>query len=183
MGRKYAIRSQDEFYFVTFTVVNWIDVFIRQEYRDIFIDSVKYCQKHKGLLVGGWCMMTSHIHMALGTSGDHKLEDIIRDLKSYTSRHVRKDIENSRYESRKEWMLSMMYKAGNAKSNNNDFQFWQQHNHPIELSSIEITHQRLDYIHNNPVVSRFVERPRDWRFSSARDYEDEKGEIDITFLY
>lgn len=83
MGRKYAIRNQEEFYFVTFTVVNWVDVFIRQEYREIFIDSVRYCQKHKGLLVGAWCIMTSHVHMALGTTGDHNFVDIIRDLKSY----------------------------------------------------------------------------------------------------
>ncbi len=183
MGRKYAIRNQEEFYFVTFTVVNWVDVFIRQEYREIFIDSVRYCQKHKGLLVGAWCIMTSHVHMALGTTGDHNLEDIIRDLKSYTSRHIRKHIEYSRQESRKEWIMSLMLKAGREKSNNKDFQFWQQHNHPIELSSIEIIHQRLDYIHNNPVVAGFVDQSLDWLFSSARDYQDEKGQIEIEFLY
>lgn len=130
MGRKYAIRSQDEFYFVTFTVVNWIDVFIRAEYRNIFIESVQYCQREKGLLVGAWCIMTSHIHLALGTMGENKLEDIIRDLKSYTSRHIRKYMENNPHESRREWMLSLMKQAGESKLNNNDFQFWQQHNHP-----------------------------------------------------
>lgn len=76
-----------------------------------------------------------------------------------------------------------MLKAGREKSNNKDFQFWQQHNHPIELSSIEIIHQRLDYIHNNPVVAGFVDQSLDWLFSSARDYQDEKGQIEIEFLY
>jgi putative transposase len=90
MGRKYAIRSQDHFYFVTFTVIEWIDAFTRPEYRNIFIDSVKYCQKEKGLLVGAWCIMTNHIHMAIASRSTYKLEDIIRDLKSYTSRHIRK---------------------------------------------------------------------------------------------
>ncbi|NJM93854.1 MAG: hypothetical protein HC842_03585 [Cytophagales bacterium] len=61
MGRKYAIRSNDKFYFVTFTVVYWLDVFIREEYRSIFIDSVKYCQREKGRVVGAWCIMTSHV--------------------------------------------------------------------------------------------------------------------------
>ena len=105
MGRKYAIRSQEQFYFVTFTVVYWLDVFIRQEYRNILIDSIKYCQKEKGLLVGAWCIMTSHVHLILGTDETSKLEDIIRDLKSYTSRHIRKYMENNPQESRKEWML------------------------------------------------------------------------------
>ena len=118
MGRKYAIHSQEHFHFVTFTVVYWLDVFIREEYRNIFIESLKYCQKEKGLLVGAWCIMSSHIHLAIGTSGDQKLQDTIRDLKSYTSRHIRKYMENNPQESRKDWMLWMMKRARNKKSNN-----------------------------------------------------------------
>ena len=183
MARKYAIRNQEEFYFVTFTVVYWLDVFIREEYRNIFLDSLRYCQKEKGLLIGAYCIMSSHVHLAIGTTGTNKLEDIIRDLKSYTARHIRKYMQNNPQESRKEWMLWMMEKAGKKKSNNKDFQFWQQHNHPIELNTIEITKQRVDYIHNNPVEAAFVDKPSDWVCSSARDYEDRRGLIDINFLY
>ena len=182
MGRKYAIRDQEKFYFVTFTVIHWIDVFIREEYRNIFIESVKYCQKEKGLLVGAWCIMPSHIHMIIGTNGENKLEDIIRDLKSFTSRHIRKEIESSLIESRKEWMLRAMYKTGINKSNNKDFQFWQQHNHPIEMNSNELINSRLEYIHQNPVVAGFVNEPIEWKYSSARDYEDLKGLIALEFL-
>ena len=182
MGRKYSIKSQEYFYFVTFTVVYWLDIFIREEYKSIFIESVKYCQKEKGLKVGAWCIMTSHIHMAIASSDKNKLEDIIRDLKSYTSRHIRKYIENNPQESRREWLLWMMKRAGEKNSNNNDFQFWQQHNHPIELSTNEILQQRIDYIHNNPVEARFVENSEDWLYSSARDYQDQKGLIDICYL-
>ena len=125
MPRKYAIRDQEKFYFVTFTVVYWLDLFIRKEYRNIFLESVRYCQKEKGLEVGVYCMMTSHIHMIIGTKGANKLEAIIRDLKSYTSRHIRKYMQNNPYESRKEWLLWMMERAGRKKSNNKDFQLWQ----------------------------------------------------------
>ena len=183
MARKYAIRNQEEFYFVTFTVVYWLDVFTREEYRNILLESLRYCQAEKGLLVGAYCIMTNHVHLALGTTGANKLEDIIRDFKSYTSRHIRKYMENNPQESRKEWLLRMMQDAGKQKTNNKDFQFWQQHNHPIELNTNEITQQRVNYIHNNPVVAGFVENPADWVCSSARDYEDRKGLIEIDFLY
>jgi REP element-mobilizing transposase RayT len=182
MGRKYAIRSQEHFYFVTFTVIEWIDAFTREEYRNIFIESVNYCQKEKGLLVGAWCIMSNHIHLALASYGNHKLEDIIRDMKSYTSRHIRKYMEHNPQESRKKWMLEMMKKAGVKKSNNKDFQFWQQHNHPIELSNNEIIQQRIDYIHENPVKAGLVENPSDWLMSSARDYEGKPGPIKIYFM-
>ena len=102
MGRKYQIRDQEKIYFVTFTIVHWIDIFIRDYYREIFIESLKFCQKEKGLEVYAYCIMTSHVHLIIGTKGEHKLEDIIRDLKSYTSRHIRKAIAESMIESRRE---------------------------------------------------------------------------------
>ncbi|MEQ9402197.1 MAG: transposase [Cyclobacteriaceae bacterium] len=183
MGRKYAIRDQEKFYFVTFTVIHWMDVFIRDEYREILIDSLKFCQQKKGLIIGAWCLMTNHAHLIIGTTGEMKLEDIIRDLKSFTSRHIRKVLENNPAESRKEWMLNAMKKAGVKKSNNKDFQFWQQHNHPVEMNSNEIVDSRISYIHQNPVKAGFVDEARDWKYSSARDYEGEKGLIDLYFLY
>ena len=108
--------------------------------------------------------------MILGTGGENKLENIIRDLKSYTSISIRKLIESKEKvgESRREWMLDLMLKAGLRNSNNKDFQFWQQHNHPIELSTNKLLDQKLDYIHDNPVIAGFVESPEMWQFSSAK---------------
>jgi len=85
MSRKYKIRDQDKLYFVTFTVIQWLDVFIRREYRDIFLDSLRYCQQNKGLEVCAYCIMSSHIHLILGRHGESSLESIIRDIKKFTS--------------------------------------------------------------------------------------------------
>ncbi len=185
MSRQYKIRDQQEPHFVTFTVIDWIDVFIRDVYRSIVIDSIKYCQAKKGLEVNAYCFMTSHIHMIIGTVGMMQLEFIIRDLKSFTSRNIRKILEDGQqvHESRKGWMLRRMYYTGKYNSNNNDFQFWQQHSHPIELSTNELLDQKLDYIHLNPVVAGFVDTPEAWVYSSARDYAGTgKGPIDIVFI-
>lgn len=172
MSRKYKIRDQEKLYFVTFTVIHWIDVFIRNEYKHVFLDSIRYCQKHKGLEVSAWCIMTSHVHMIVGTQYTHKLENIIRDLKSYTSRQIRKLLEDKGLigESRREWMYWMMKRAGLKNGNNKDFQFWQQHNHHIELSSNKLLDNKLDYIHYKPVEAGFVESPEMWQYSSAGDY-------------
>jgi putative transposase len=183
MGRKYQIRDQEKKYFLTFTAVNWVDVFIRNSYKEIIIESIQYCQKYKGLEVSAWCIMTSHLHLILGTKGENKLEDIIRDLKSFTSRKIRNQIESDIQESRKEWMMWMFKRAGKKNVRNNDFQFWQQHNHPVELNSNEMMDGRLDYIHNNPVEAGFVSKAEDWIWSSARDYAEEgKGPIELLFI-
>lgn len=182
MGRKYAIRDNQQLYFVTFTVVHWIDIFIREEYRRIIYDSIRYCQANKGLDVYGYCIMTSHMHMIIGTEAG-VLSDIIRDFKSFTSRHIRKEIEGNMQESRRDWILNLLYQAGSQNERNNDFQFWQQHSHPIELDTNEILQQRLDYIHKNPVEQGLVEKEEEWLHSSAGDYYGvRKGEIELIFV-
>jgi putative transposase len=185
VSRKYKIRDQDNPYFVTFTVIHWIDVFIREEYIKIFINSVEFCQVNKGLEVFAWCIMPSHVHLILRAKQPFRLQDVIRDLKSFTSRSIRKALEsNTGSESRREWLLSMMYYAGKYNPNNKDFQLWQQHSHPIELSTERSVNNVLAYIHNNPVKAGFVDLPEMWRHSSARDYyQSAKGPIDLVFLY
>lgn len=184
MSRKYKIREQEKLYFITLTVVNWVDIFIRGEFRQLFLESVRYCQKNKGLEVYAWCVMSSHIHLILRSGGAEKLENIIRDLKSFTSRSIRKELENTElvYESRKDWMMWMFKRAGLKNSNNKDFQFWVQHNHPIELNSNRMMEEKLEYIHQNPVAAGFVEEPEAWLYSSARDYAGYKGLLDIILI-
>jgi putative transposase len=185
MSRKYKIRDQRQIYFVTFTVIDWIDVFIRDDYRHVFLESVKYCQKNKGLEVYAYCIMTSHIHLIIGSQGTMPLQGIIRDLKAFTSRSIRIILENDFqvHESRREWMLRRMYTAGKYNSNNIDFQFWQQYSQPVELSSPLLVDQKLEYIHLNPVAAGFVDSPEAWAYSSARDYYGvSKGFIELTYL-
>lgn len=136
MSTKYKFRDQNEIYHVTFTVINWIDVFIRNEYKEIIINSWKHCIDHKGLEIYGWCIMTSHIHMIIG-SNKNKLETIVRDMKKHTSEQMKYAIQNNKNESRREWMLGMMKDAGKANNNNANFQFWIQNSHPIVLEKLK----------------------------------------------
>lgn len=75
----------------------------------------------------------------------------------------------------------MMERAGKKKSNVKQHQLWQQHNKPIELWSDKVIQQKIGYIHSNPVKSGFVTDPVDWKYSSARNYQEDQTilEIDI----
>jgi putative transposase len=55
MSEKYKIRDQERPYFITFATESWVDVFTRQQYKDIVIDSLRFCQKEKGLIIYAWC--------------------------------------------------------------------------------------------------------------------------------
>jgi putative transposase len=88
-------------------------------------------------------------------------------------------IEENTQESRREWLLNSFKKAGAANSNNTKNQFWQQHNHPIELWSPAVIQQKMDYTHDNPVEAGFVENDYEYLYSSARDYCGIKGLVKV----
>jgi putative transposase len=175
MSRKYKIRDQEKLYFVTFTIVEWIDLFTRRIYKDIFLDSLKYCQTHKGLDLCAYCIMSSHIHLIIGRNSEEPIEGIIRDIKKFTSVKFLEEIKMSSEESRKEFLLSHFGKAGRLNPNNHHFQIWQQHSHPIELNTNEKIVRCINYIHQNPVLAGIVLSPEEYLHSSAANYT---GEID-----
>ena len=181
MSRKYKFQDQDELYFITFAVVYWIDLFIRNEYKNILVDSWDHCINHKGMELYGYCIMTSHVHMIIG-SWEKNMEDIMRDMKRHTSLQLKDAIQNHPLESRREWILWMMKRAGEKNSNNLNFQLWQQSNHPIQLKNAEMAHQKLDYTHYNPVEAGIVDKPEDYLYSSARNYRGMKGLVDVILL-
>ncbi len=183
MSSAYKFRDQEKAYFVSFSTVNWIDVFVRRQYCDIVVDSLQYCMENKGLLLYAWCIMSSHVHLIMGTKSE-KMEHILRDMKRHTSKTLLAAIADNPTESRREWMLWMFERAGKRNPNNEHYQFWQQDNRPVELRNDEMARQKLDYVHNNPVEAGFVENAWEYLYSSARDYQtDKKGLLDVTFLF
>ena len=99
-------------HFITCTVINWIDVFSREQYKEIVIESLKYCIATKGLNLHAWVIMSNHLHLIVSAKGEEKLADIIRDFKKYTSKQIIRAIEESQIESRREWMIYMFKRAG-----------------------------------------------------------------------
>ena len=169
MSRKYKFGESTGAYFISFAAVYWIDVFTRDMYFSVITASLDYCRKNKGMEIYGYCIMPSHIHLIF-RSAEADPSGLIRDFKGFTSRKMLKTIEENTQESRKEWLLWMFEKAAKKNSNVKNRQFWQQNNKLIELWSLKVFEQKLNYIHNNPVVSGFVTNPIDWKYSSARNY-------------
>jgi putative transposase len=182
MSSKYKVGEDAIPHFVTFSVVGWIDVFSREQYKELLIESLKYCQGNKGMVLHAWVIMTNHVHLII-SSNSNKIEYIIRDLKKYTSKQIIKAIQENNMESRKEWMLNIFSYTGKNNNNNKEFQFWKQDYHPIELNSAEKIKQRLDYLHENPVRSGLVWEPWHYKYSSAIDYyTNEHGLMKVELL-
>ena len=178
MSRNYKFHNKSGLYFVSFATVNWIDVFTRHIYFSVLAESISYCRKEKGMELYAYCFMPSHVHFIFRSANEQPSE-LLRDFKRYTAKKIIEAIENNPQESRKEWLLWMFERAGKKNAGTSKNQFWQHHNKPIELWSEKVIKQKIDYIHNNPIEAGFVTNVTDWKYSSARNYQDDNTILEI----
>ncbi|WP_034045343.1 REP-associated tyrosine transposase [Wocania ichthyoenteri] len=181
MSTKYKATEADVAYFITITAVGWIDVFTRLRQKYVIINALQYCQKHKGLEIYAYCIMSSHIHLLCKADEKELLSNVIRDFKTYTSKKIIETTINYP-ESRREWMLTYFKKACVHLKRKQNYKVWQDGYHAEKVYSNKFIKQKVDYIHNNPVVEKIVAYPEDYIFSSARNYAELDSEIEVILL-
>jgi len=165
MSEKYK-TVEGGLYFVSFSVAGWIDLFTRRIYQDFLIENIRFCQEKKGLQLYCYCIMPSHLHW-IASLKRGKLNDLLRDYKSYTSKGLISLIGKNPQESRKNWLLDHFRELGNKSPQIQRYQVWKHDNHSFWLESSWMTEQKYNYIHDNPVEAGFVNEPNEWRLSSA----------------
>lgn len=185
MSSKYKIRDQHGLNFLTCTIAGWVDLFSRQVYRDMVLESWKYCQEHKGFQVHAYVFMSNHLHLIASCRTPHRLGDAMRDWKHFTATKILDYLKDASLpESRREWLLYLFSYFALGKKSKQTYQVWEHDNHPIELYSEEVITQKMDYIHLNPVKAGLIESPEQWLYSSAPFYAALSGELDFrTVLY
>jgi len=180
MTTGYRIEDQSALYYLTLQVVSWIDIFSRQRYRDIIIESLEYCQQKKGLQVFAYVIMSNHIHLIVN-SPMGGLSNTIGDFKKFTSKAIIKSIQTD-VESRREWMLDLFKHHADSHKRNTGYQFWTHENHAIVLYTNSFIEDKLTYLHENPVRAGLVENPEDYLYSSAQNYAGRTGLLDVVLL-
>ncbi|MDR1866264.1 MAG: transposase [Bacteroidales bacterium] len=177
MSTGYQIIEQDELYYVTFQIVEWVDIFTRLIYRDIVTDSFRYCQQNKGLEIYAFVIMSNHIHLLI-RSQQVKLSDTIREFKSFTAKKIL-EVINTEIESRRKWMLNIFEFAAKKNKRNEKYQIWTQENHAELIYSNKFAKQKINYIHENPVRAGIVSQVEDYLYSSAKNYAGLEGVLDV----
>ena len=168
MSHGYLIHDPAATYFLTFQVIDWVDIFTREVYRKEIIDSFRHCRQTKGLVLYAYVIMSNHVHL-IARAESENLPDVIRDFKKYTASQILRQIKKGP-ESRKDWMLKRFEFAAQSHSRNSEYQFWTHENHAMEIHSPGFMKQKMDYIHDNPVRAGWVSEPWEWLYSSATNY-------------
>jgi len=179
-GDKYFISDQHAPYFITCTIIHWIDLFSKPIYRDIVVQSLNYCVKEKNLNLYAWVLMSNHIHIVASCDAPGSMSAFLRDFKKFTSKKFIQAIQNSN-ESRSEWLLDKFAFEAKRTGRAENFKVWKDDNHAIDLSNIDIM-QKINYIHANPVRNGLVFLQDHYAYSSAIDYAGKRGLVQVTLV-
>lgn len=182
MSSKYKVRDNTKAYFITITIVGWVDVFTRPIQKERLIESLKHCQEKKGLIIYGWCLMSNHLHMICQSADEEiSLASIIREFKTFTAKQIIKTLKEER-ESRREWILAIFSEACEHLKREQRYKVWQNGYHGEEIYTQHFLEQKLDYIHDNPVKIGIVKKAEDYLYSSARNYASLESLLDVELL-
>ena len=180
-GDRYKISDQYATYFSTLTIIKWIDLFSRRNYRDILVDSLNYCHKNKGLEVFSYVIMSNHMHLIARTHPPFKFSDFLRDYKKFTSKAIMKEMDLIN-ESRREWLVDKFEFEARKTGRAENCKIWKDSNHAIEIDGKVSLWQKINYIHDNPVRAGLVAEPEHYIYSSARDYTGKKGVLTVSVV-
>jgi REP element-mobilizing transposase RayT len=157
--------ANEHFFFVTTTVVQWAQVFTKDKYCEILLDNIKHYQQRFKFTILGYVIMPSHfhwiveVHPELGT-----ISDIMRDIKKYSAWDLMEALATDR---RPE--LSRLF-VTQANGTSQSRKFWMSRFDDEVIRNQRMFWTKLRYIHNNPVEAGLVQRPEDYKYSSARNY-------------
>jgi putative transposase len=155
------------------TIVEWFPLFINREIVSIILDSLEFMQNERSLKLYAYVIMENHLHMV---AANEHLRKTVKEFKSYTAR----SIIDYYIERNAVPILDKLRRAKLSHKGKSQHQFWQEGSHPQEIYNEKMLIQKIEYIHNNPVQRGYVDEPKHWRYSSARNYEGEKGLLEVT---
>ena len=162
MRSRYKV-IQEGIYFITSSVIGWINIFRKNHYREIILNELKYRRDSEQIKLYGYVIMPNHIHLILSSK---KLSNLMRSFKSHIARNI---VDNLIMEKNKDVLNKIMLLKKKSKMQS-DYQLWQEGFHPKLIISEKEFQQKLNYIHDNPVKSELVGESQMWKYSSYSNY-------------
>jgi len=153
-------------YFVTLTVVGGIDVFTRHEYCDLLVENINFFIDHKRLRVYEYAILPSLLHMVADVEQGN-LPKVLRDLKSYSAKHILRAIAEHPEENRKEWLLRLFQFFANRYQRDSEHHFWQFGNQPVDMEKLLKREKKIPSSLDNLMKTKLIDNPEHYIYCSA----------------
>ncbi len=163
-------------FFTTATINKWLNLLEKDEYKDILISSLRFLVQNERLYIYAFVIMPNHLHIIWSENNNKVKETAKASFLKFTSKYFLKNLKQTNPEFLKRFFVN---------KRDRKYQFWQRNSLDIDISSEKIFDQKLNYIHNNPLQPKWnlVENPVDYKYSSAKFYEEGIDEFGILMSY
>ena len=155
--------------FFTATIQEWKHLLKEDKYKNVIVDSLKFLVTERKVTINGFVIMTNNLHIIWQAKGINNLQQIQNSFIKHTSKEFKKLLE-------KDGNLQVY----EVNAIDRKYNFWQRDSLNTELFTEAVFHQKLNYIHYNPVKTNLCNLPEDYHFSSAMFYE--KGVDHFCFI-
>lgn len=165
-----------EFYpdYLTATILEWKHLLKQDKYKDIIISSLQFLVKENRLKVYAFCIMSNHIHVIWQVQANHQPKDVQLSFMKFTAQMIIKDLRNNHKE---------VLETFKVKASDRTYQIWERNALSTSLWNQGVFKQKLNYLHNNPVVAGLCRFPEEYKYSSASFYEKGTSEWDFLTHY
>ncbi len=174
----YRITNEASVYYVTYTIVEWLPIFVSQAANQIVTESLTFCHNQKHLCINAYVIMPTHIH-AIVFDADYnsdRLAATLTDFRKFTGRRLADYCTANMPRCFAETLRT-------SATNDRERRLWQPSRHPVAIMNEPFWEVKLNYLHENPVRKGMVIQPDHWRYSSAGYYAsnaEKIGEVPIT---
>jgi putative transposase len=159
---RFQISDETCVYYITFSVVDWLPVFVTEPAFQVITASLRFSHDSKGLRVNAFVIMPTHLHAVVFDAGfdSRRLKRTLDEFRRFTGRQLC-DLCDERFPA------SFRSAIRTATGNDRERRFWQPSRHPVAITTERFWRQKVDYIHENPCRKGLVRRAIDWKYSSA----------------
>lgn len=175
------LQPRDACYFLTFNVVDRIDLFVRPAYKRVISNALNHFITNNGLILHAWCLMTGHLHLVIRTRDGQGPAAFEREFKKYTTLELLKILEQAG-DPRREWILGRFEEYGQSLRKQERYPIWQSCTGQIHIDDVPDLSDRIDQVHENPVRDGLVELQEHYVYSSSRDYAGLKGLVRVSVV-
>ena len=173
---RYRIHADGALYYCTFSVVDWLPVFIGERPCQIVADSLAFCHQQKQLGIDSFVIMPTHLHLIVFDREwkSKRLQQTLTDFRKFSGRKLAQFCLDAMPPC---FGASLKAAAGDDR----EHRFWQPTRHPEFIETEKFHNQKRDYLHDNPRRKGLVAHPSHWRWSSSLWYESgETCDVPIT---
>ena len=172
---KYRIRPEASVYFLTYSIVEWLPIFVDDAACGIVTESLAFCHRQKQLRVNAYVIMPTHLHLITFDAAfdSTRLTATLADFRKFTGRRLA-DLCDRKLSASFAEVLRTQATVDRER------RFWQPSRHPEAIETEHFWRQKFDYLHANPCRKGLVRQAGDWRYSSAAYYlSDGAAECDV----